>query len=133
VVGHDHASGEVRTFAVGRIRAIQKLARRFTVPADFDFDAFVGSAFGVIHEPPVVVRIRFDKRWADWVAERTWHASQKIEPKPGGAIELTMEVGGAADVRTWVLSFGAGAEVLEPASLREDVKRELAKAAARYR
>jgi predicted DNA-binding transcriptional regulator YafY len=32
-----------------------------------------------------------------------------------------------------VLSFGAGAEVLEPESLREDVKRELAKAAARYR
>jgi predicted DNA-binding transcriptional regulator YafY len=133
VVGHDHASDEVRTFAVGRIRAIQKLARRFTVPASFDFDSFVGSAFGVIHEPPVVVRIRFDKRWADWVAERTWHASQKIEPKAGGAIELTMEVGGAADVRTWVLSFGAGAEVLEPASLRDDVKRELAKAAARYR
>jgi predicted DNA-binding transcriptional regulator YafY len=44
-----------------------------------------------------------------------------------------MEVGGAADVRTWVLSFGAGAEVIEPESLREDVKRELTKAAARYR
>jgi predicted DNA-binding transcriptional regulator YafY len=47
-------------------------------------------------------------------------------------LELTMEVGGAADVRTWVLSFGAGAEVIEPASLREDVARELTKAAARY-
>jgi predicted DNA-binding transcriptional regulator YafY len=44
-----------------------------------------------------------------------------------------MVVGGAADVRTWVLSFGAGAEVLEPESLREDVARELTKAAARYR
>jgi predicted DNA-binding transcriptional regulator YafY len=32
-----------------------------------------------------------------------------------------------------VLSFGAGAEVLEPDSLRADVKRELEKAAARYR
>ena len=87
----------------------------------------------MIHEPPVQVRIRFDKRWADWVAERTWHATQKLERRAGGALELTMEVGGAADVRTWVLSFGAGAEVLEPASLREDVKRELTKAAARYR
>ena len=133
VVGHDHHSGEVRTFAVQRIRSITPSERRFEVPASFDFDAYVGGAFGVIHEPPMKVRIRFDKRWADWVAERTWHASQKLERRAGGALEFSMEVGGAADVRTWVLSFGAGAEVIEPASLREDVKRELTKAAARYR
>jgi hypothetical protein len=45
---------------------------RHRVPASFDFDAYVGTAFGVIHEPPVLVRIRF---WADWVAERTCHAT----------------------------------------------------------
>ena len=44
-----------------------------------------------------------------------------------------MEVGGAAEVRSWVLSFGAGAEVLEPESLRADVQKELEKAVARYR
>jgi predicted DNA-binding transcriptional regulator YafY len=32
-----------------------------------------------------------------------------------------------------VLSFGSGAEVLEPESLRDDVRAELARAAARYR
>jgi proteasome accessory factor B len=133
VVGHDHLSGEVRTFAVGRIRQIEAGSRRFQVPASFDFDAYVGSAFGVITEPPVAVRIRFDRRWADWVAERTWHPTQRLARRRGGALELSMEVGGAAEVRSWVLSFGSGAEVLEPASLRDDVRRELAKAAARYR
>jgi predicted DNA-binding transcriptional regulator YafY len=118
---------------VQRIRSIKRSERRFKVPASFDFDVYVSTPFGVIHEPPVLVRIRFDKRWADWVAERTWHATQKLERRAAGALELTMEAGGAADVRTWVLSFGAGAEVLEPASLREDVARELTKAAARYR
>src|SRR5690606_26026322 len=48
VVGHAHLSGEVRTFAVGRIREIEATARRFTVPASFDFDARVGAAFGVV-------------------------------------------------------------------------------------
>jgi predicted DNA-binding transcriptional regulator YafY len=133
VVGHDHQTGEVRTFAVGRIRAIEPTTRRFTVPASFDFDAWVGTAFGVVHEPPVHVRIRFERRWADWVAERTWHPTQKLERLPGGRLELAMDVGGAAEVRSWVLSFGAGAEVLEPAALREDVRRELEQAAARYR
>jgi predicted DNA-binding transcriptional regulator YafY len=132
VVGHDHLSGEVRTFAVGRIREIAPTERRFSVPESFDFDAYVASAFGVIAEPPVRVRIRFDERWADWVAERTWHPTQKLERKRGGSLELSMEVGGGAEVRSWVLSFGSGAEVLEPPSLRAEVRRELEKAAARY-
>lgn len=132
VVGHDHLSGEVRTFAVGRIRELAATEQRFRVPESFDFDARVGASFGVINEPPMHVRIRFDRRWADWVAERIWHPTQTLARRRGGALELTMEVGGAAEVRSWVLSFGSGAEVLEPPSLRAEVQRELATAAARY-
>jgi proteasome accessory factor B len=132
VVGHDHLSGEVRTFAVGRIREIEATNARFRVPESFDFEARVGTAFGVVAEPPMKVRILFDRRWAHWVAERTWHPTQKLERR-GRSLELAMEVGGAAEVRSWVLSFGSGAEVLEPEALREEVRAELAKAAARYR
>jgi predicted DNA-binding transcriptional regulator YafY len=132
VVGHDHLSNETRTFAVGRVRSIERTDQRFKVPASFDFDAWTGASFGVIHEPPMRVRILFDPRWADWVAERTWHPTQKLERK-GRSLELTMEVGGAAEVRSWVLSFGAGAEVLEPEALREEVRAELARAVERYR
>jgi predicted DNA-binding transcriptional regulator YafY len=42
-----------------------------------------------------------------------------------------MDVGGSAELRSWILSFGSGAEVLEPAALREEVARELAEAARR--
>ena len=48
VVGLDHDSGEVRTFAVDRIRSIEPSRRRFQVPASFDFDAYIGAAFGVV-------------------------------------------------------------------------------------
>jgi predicted DNA-binding transcriptional regulator YafY len=133
VVGLDHKSGEIRTFAVDRIRQLTGTARRFTVPASFDFDAYIGSSFGVIAEPAVQVRIRFDRRWATYVSEHTWHASQQLTPGPEGGVELSMQVGGTAELRAWILSFGAGAEVLEPASLRSEVVRELKGAAARYR
>ncbi len=133
VVGLDHLSDEIRTFAVGRILELEPLGTRFEVREDFDFDAYVGSAFGVIPETPTAVHIRFDPRWAHWVAERTWHPSQTIETLDSGHLELRMEVGAAADLRTWVLSFGSGAEVLEPATLRDEVRRELEAGAARYR
>jgi proteasome accessory factor B len=133
-IGHDHRSGELRTFAIDRIRAIEPTERRFEVPASFDFDAMLASAFGVISDPDTQkVRVRFEPGWAAWVAERTWHPSQRVEPRPGGALELSMEVAGLAEVRSWVLSFGAGARVLEPEALRREVEQELAKALRAYR
>jgi predicted DNA-binding transcriptional regulator YafY len=103
--------------------------RHFEVPESFDFDAMVGSAFGVIHEPETQrIRVRFEPGWATWVGERTWHPTQKLEKLDGGRLELTMEVAGHSEVLSWVLSFGAGAEVLEPESLRREVAAELNRA-----
>ncbi len=132
-VGFDHRSGEIRTFAVERIQSLEASDRRFAVQEGFDFDAYIGSSFGVISEPAVRVRIRFEPRWAGYVEERTWHPSQSLRSLPGGGLELTMDVGGTAELRSWILSFGSGAEVLEPESLREEVARELAEGLQRYR
>jgi predicted DNA-binding transcriptional regulator YafY len=133
VVGHDHKSRELRTFAVDRITAIEATARRFAVASDFDFERYIGSSFGVIAEPATRVRIRFEPRWAGYIAERTWHPSQTLTPRERGRVELAMEVGGIDELRTWILSFGDGALVLEPAALRDAVTRELASALERYR
>jgi len=132
VVGFDHRSEEIRTFAVDRIQRIEATSKFFEVREGFDFDTYMSGSFGVIAEPTMPVLIRFDRRWASYVEERTWHASQSIEPGPDGSIELRMEVGGTADLRTWILSFGSGAEVLEPSSLREEVVRDIEASLQRY-
>ena len=132
VIGHDHQSGEIRTFAVDRIQEIEATEARFELADGFDFDEYTASSFGVIAEPATRVRIRFEPRWSTYVEEHTWHPSQKLESLPGGQTLLTMEVGGTAELRSWVLSFGGGAEVLEPDVLREEVLRELRAATALY-
>ncbi len=133
MIGHDHKSGELRTFAVDRIQAPELTQRRFTIPDDFDFEARAASAFGVVIEPPDHVRIRFAARRALYVREHDWHPSQKISRLANGEIELSMEVGGpATSCASWVLSFGADAEVLEPAALRTQVANALARAGRHY-
>jgi predicted DNA-binding transcriptional regulator YafY len=132
VVGHDHRSGELRTFAVNRIEQIELTDQHFEVSPDFDFEAFTSTAFGVISEPATRVRIRFAKEWRTHVEEHTWHESQQLQPLPDGGTELVMEAGGTPEIRNWVLSFGAGAEVLEPPGLRDEVAAELAAAARQY-
>lgn len=132
VIGHDHRSGEIRTFAVDRILELEATESVFEVSDEFDFDARTGSAFGVISEPASLVRIRFAPRWRSHVEAHTWHESQKLDPLDDGGLELRMEVGGTAELCNWVLSFGSGAEVLEPTSLRETVTNELREASRLY-
>ncbi len=57
VVGLDHKSEEIRTFAVDRIEKLDLLKQRFQPADDFDFDAYMGSSFGVVAEPATTVRI----------------------------------------------------------------------------
>jgi predicted DNA-binding transcriptional regulator YafY len=122
----------VRTFAVDRIGAAELAEETFRVPDAFDFDAYTASAFGVVAEPATPVRIRFEPRYALHVEERVWHPSQRVERLAGGGVELALEVGGHEELRSWILSFGSGAEVLEPASLRSEVEAELGRALGRY-
>lgn len=132
VIGHDHRSEEIRTFSVDRIRAIEATSDAFEIDPAFDFDAYTASSFGVVAEPAVPVRIRFSAQWASYVSEREWHASQETRTLPDGGLELEMKVGGSQELANWVLSFGGGAEVLEPASLRNEVRASLEAALANY-
>jgi hypothetical protein len=132
VVGHDHKSASCARSRSTGSRAIEATAA-LRGRADFDFERYIGASFGVIAEPATRVRILFEPRWASYVAERTWHPSQKLTPRERGRVELAMEVGGTDELRTWILSFGDGALVLEPPALRDAVARELGLALARYR
>jgi predicted DNA-binding transcriptional regulator YafY len=132
VIGLDHRSTEIRTFSIDRIQAIERTGDVFDEDFDFDFDAYTASSFGVVADPAVIVRIRFTTAWASYIGEREWHASQSTKPLTGGRLELTMEVGATQELANWILSFGGGAEVVEPSSLREEVKASLEAALANY-
>jgi len=121
VVGHDHLRNDLRVFAVDRIRSVTLTNRRFEIPEDFDFEAFTRSAFNMIWGETQEVKIRFSASQAPYIRERTWHPSQKIETEPDGSIILTLKVADLGEVRFWLIGFGAEAEVLEPAELRDEV------------
>ncbi|MCP5042727.1 MAG: WYL domain-containing protein [bacterium] len=132
VIGHDHRSGEIRTFAVDRVLGIHVTEKPFDADPGFDFETLVSNAFGVISETPEAIRIRFDAEWRNHVVEHVWHPSQKLAELEDGGVELQMEVGPSPELRNWIMSFGAGAEVVEPESLREEVIEELRRVSERY-
>lgn len=79
------------------------------------------------------VKIRFNKRVADYVRERTWHPSQEIVKCKEGDIILSLTVNHLLELKRWILSWGCDAQVLEPDSFTRDIGQTLIKASEIYK
>jgi predicted DNA-binding transcriptional regulator YafY len=124
LVGHCHLRKDLRIFAVERIRAARLLVERYTIPADFDPVAYLNAAWGMMRGDRLPIRVAFAAELAPYIKERLWHPTQRFRALPDGRLEMSLEVADTLEVRRWILGYGAQAEVLEPAALREALRRE---------
>jgi len=61
---------------------------------------------------------------ARYIRERLWHPSQRFHELRDGRLELSLRVADTLEVRRWILGYGALAEVVEPAMLRDALRRD---------
>jgi len=122
----------VKTYAVERFVAVARRRENFSVPVGWKPEAHIAHAFGIISGAPEHVAIAFAERVISYIRERTWHPTQTFRTLPDGRLELRMTVATTVELQTWVQGFGADAEVVAPASLRDRVGKSLHEAAAKY-
>jgi len=113
--------GHIRVLAVERIIKLTMTEATFSQPDDFDADALLENAFSIVYDEPIDVKIRFSEEVARYIKERRWAKEQIISDQSDGSVILEMKTSGWMDVKKWILSFGADAEVLEPAELRCEI------------
>ena len=126
-------SDQRRTLAVERIKELTALNKTFEYPMDFDPEEALESAFDIVHDDPIEAKIWFSADQAKYIKERRWAKDQKTIDQPNGSVILEMKTSGWWDVKRWVLSFGAEAEVLEPEQLREEIAGEFEAAGMLYK
>jgi predicted DNA-binding transcriptional regulator YafY len=119
-----HLRQALRIFAVERMRSVAMLRRTFTVRPDFDADAYLNKALGIVQGELVTVKVAFAKSVAPYIRERLWHPSQKLRDLRDGRLEIALHVGDTLEVRRWILSYGSQAEIIEPTLLREEIMAE---------
>lgn len=123
----------MRYFALEGIKKAERMKERFEIPEDFSTSEFLKVPFGLFHGKPITVKVVFDKELSDYIRRHTWHPSQKIKELKDGRILLTMTTSGKEEIKVWVLSFGAKAEVIEPEFLRQEIEENISKTLALYR
>jgi predicted DNA-binding transcriptional regulator YafY len=56
-----------------------------------------------------------------------WHPSEQRKILPNGEIELTFTIAGVNEIKHWIYSWLPNVEVTEPAWLRKQIRKELAR------
>jgi predicted DNA-binding transcriptional regulator YafY len=121
LVGNCGLREDIRIFALDRIKSLKLTDETFEMPEDFTVEDFMRTSFGVFHGKPRNVRIRFAAEIAGYISEKIWHATQTITPQKDGSILFEARVAGTDEIKFWVMSWGAKAQVLSPESLRNEI------------
>ncbi len=115
----------MRHFALDGIKKAETIKETFEIPQEFSISEFLNASFGLFHGKPISAEVIFDKELSEYIQARTWHPSQKIKKLRDGRILLSMTASGKEEIKAWILSFGAKAQVLLPKSLRDEIETDL--------
>lgn len=127
LVGSRQPEGSVQAFRLNAMRDLELTAETFERPKGYQSTVRARSA-----HRDVAVRVRFGGEAARWVQEALPSFTEEVEPVADGVI-LTLRVQREAEALPWLLSWGAYAHVLAPASLQRRLGREAQRMAAHYR
>lgn len=129
-------SSRVHAFRFARMSNVQ-VADGFCYPTQAEYDpAIIFSRVFGIHvagdEPIEKVQVRLTRTWLPYAQSHNWHETQAITRNSDGTVDVILHVRISHELRAWILGFGADAEVIAPAKLRDEVKAQLAEAYAQY-
>ncbi|MFH1538139.1 MAG: WYL domain-containing protein [bacterium] len=122
MIGHCRLRDEVRTFRVNRMEEIEQAGESFEYPDDFSILDHLEGSWAIFQGEDTGVVVKFSPAVAPLIEEHRWQPDQKIEKHPDGSVTFRVVVKGTLEIRRWILSWGDEAEVLEPESLKEEIR-----------
>jgi proteasome accessory factor B len=119
VIGRSSKHRSVRTFKLGRFKALEPSGAPFKMPADLSIEKHLGNAWRLMRgDKTYEVHLKFSPLVGPNVAEVNWHPTQRIRWDDDGAVHFTATVDGLDEIVWWVLGYGPEVEVVAPPELR---------------
>ena len=129
----DHDREGLRSFSVDRITAARVSDQVARDVPDEELDRQLASSYGIFSGTPKGwATVMFSAKAARWVADEHWHSQQQGRFLPDGRYELKLPYSSGRELLMDVLHYGSDAEIIEPASLREQARSLLSLALSQY-
>lgn len=123
MVGRNPFNGNIRIYALDRIKQLEPTRHLFTVPEDFDPQLYFQNNYGVIKgdEPAVQIQVKvFENQVNYWRSLPRHHSQQEIETQADYSV-FSLYLHPTYDFLQMLLSQGDTIEVISPESLRKEL------------
>jgi predicted DNA-binding transcriptional regulator YafY len=113
------------TFKLMRIEQVEVLEDKFEILEDFNIKEFMKNELGLFNEESYNIKLLIDKPFSRSVSEGIYAENQKVSWLDEDTIMFEGEMSGKADIIRWILSMRTSVKVIEPESLKNEIKNEL--------
>jgi proteasome accessory factor C len=111
----------LRVFRMDRVEEATVLSDKYEIPLDFSVRETLQAGKGLKAEiPSAGLKVRYSPRIARWIAER-----EGVDMEKDGSLTIEHPLADADWGIRHVLQYGPDAEVLEPATLRDEIRTRL--------
>ena len=126
-----------RVYGLDRISSLRETEGTFKMPKDFDVDGIFSQSYGIYFpqagQKPVTIRFKVSEEEARYLRDLPIHTSQVEEDETyGGGRIFRIRVIPNRNLTMEFCRHAGRLEVLEPESVRQDVREELEKAYKQY-
>ena len=125
LIGYSPSHDEIRHWKVDRVESVELTNAPFCLPDGFNLESHLSESFGIFNgHSNIHIKIHFSAAAARYVKEQSWHQSQVLTPQPDDSVIAEFDLSATEEIKSWALSFGHNAVVLEPEELREEIMAE---------
>lgn len=134
LIGYDSLTGQIRTFGLDRISAVEVTKTKFAKPSKNQIQNLFKYSFGIILEEnkPEKITLRFSNFQANFIKALPLHPSQKIVFEDSEYCIIELQIHPTYDFIMEILSMGKEVKVLQPMSLVKKIKTILTESIKKY-
>lgn len=124
---------DLRLLAMHRIVCAEALYEPSRRPDGFCIDAYIRTgALGFGSGENITLHATFTRKAGEHLLETRIRPEQTLTELPDGRLHLVATVPNTKELQWWLLGFGDGVEVVEPVSLRQQMKETVSRMSAMY-
>jgi predicted DNA-binding transcriptional regulator YafY len=132
LIGYCHLKGDVRTFRLSRFVKVDVTDDSFEL-GDFNIKQYLKHTWSIEHgDKAMTFKVLFSAEVARYVKEEELFVHPRMRDQADGSLLFEVTVNNEKEFIRWVLQYGADAEILEPAHVRDALRVQLATWLGRY-
>jgi predicted DNA-binding transcriptional regulator YafY len=125
LIGADAGTTKPKHWRLDRIEKLKCLDEAASPPADFDLAAFANTPFAYFEGPREDVVLHVLPHGMEDFQNYRFHSSQSVDHHPEGGAIVRFRASGMLELAWHLFSWGNKVEIVQPASLRQQMINEL--------